>query len=134
MPGRPPHGEAGGQAPSRGFRVPAWAWPLLALPVVAGVGIWTYTSVASAMRGRLEESLQTMLTSHVAALGQWLKAEGNTAALIAADPRVRADVAELIELGRRTGGDAEALKAAPAQARLREIVAPVVAQQENAGY
>ena len=114
--------------------MPAWAWPLLALPVVAGVGIWTYTSVASAMHARLEESLQTMVTSNVAALVQWLKSESDTAALIAADPRVRADVAELIEVARRTGGDPEALKSAPAQARIREIVVPIAEQQETAGY
>jgi serine/threonine protein kinase len=116
------------------FRFPAWAWPLLALPVVAGVGLWTYTAVAGVMRVKLEESLRTMLASSAAALTQWLEAEGNVASLIAADPRVRADVAELIEVARRSGGDQAALLAAPAQARLRQVVGPVVAQQENAGY
>jgi serine/threonine protein kinase len=116
------------------FRFPAWAWPLLALPVVAGVGLWTYTAVAGAMRVKLEESLQTVLTADVAALGHWLTAEADIAALIAADPRVRADVGELIALARRTGGDRASLLAAPAQARLRALLEPMVSQRKEAGY
>jgi hypothetical protein len=34
--------------------LPVWAWPLLALPVVAGVGLWTYRTVAAALRAQLE--------------------------------------------------------------------------------
>jgi serine/threonine protein kinase len=128
MPGTPPSGE------EHRFRFPTWAWPLLALPVVAVAGFWTYSAVAGAMRVKLEESLRTMLASSTASLTQWLQGEGSVAALIAADPRVRADVAELIEVARRTGGDRAALLAAPAQARLREVVGPVAVQQENAGY
>jgi len=115
-------------------RLPAWAWPLLALPVVAGVGVWTYRTIAAAIQGRLESSLTTMLTSNVSAIHQWLTAEANLAEVMAADPRVRADVSDLIEVARRTAGDPAALKAAPAQAHLREIVGPVVSRQENAGY
>jgi eukaryotic-like serine/threonine-protein kinase len=127
MPGTPPSKE-------RGFRVPTWAWPLLALPVVAGVGFWTYSAVAGALKVRLEESLKTMAASNVAALDHWLTAEADIASLIAADPRVRGDVAELIEVGRRTGGDRAALLAAPAQARLRGLIAPLVSQRKGAGY
>ena len=53
---------------------------------------------------------------------------------MAADPRVRADVESLIALARRTAADPAALKAAPAQAHLREILAPVVSRQQNAGF
>jgi hypothetical protein len=102
--------------------------------VVAIVGVWAYRTIAAGIRGRLESSLQTMLSSDVSALNQWLLAEANLAELMASDPRVRAEVAELIALARRTGGDAEALKAAPAQARLRDVMTPVVSRQENAGF
>ena len=75
-----------------------------------------------------------MLAANVSALDQRLTAEANLAEVIAADPRVRADVAELLELARRTAGDADALKTAPAQAHLRDVSSPVVSRQENAGY
>jgi eukaryotic-like serine/threonine-protein kinase len=115
-------------------RLPAWAWPLLALPVVAVVGVWAYRSIAAGIEARLDATLRTMLAADASALGQWLTAEANLAEVVAADPRVRADVAELLGVARRTGGDAEALKSAPAQARLRDVVSPVVSRQENAGF
>jgi hypothetical protein len=115
-------------------RLPAWAWPLLALPVVAAVGAWTYRTIAAAVHARLEASLQTLLASDVATLAQWLEAERNLAQVMADDPRVRENVQALLELSRRTAADPAALKAAPQQARLREILGPVVSLQENAGY
>ena len=115
-------------------RLPAWAWPLLALPLVAGIGVWTYTTIAAAIRARLEGTLQTLLASDVSALEGWFEAEANVATIMAQDPRVREEVKTLIAVARQTGGDPAALKAAPAQARLREILTPVVSLQEDAGY
>jgi eukaryotic-like serine/threonine-protein kinase len=116
------------------FRLPAWAWPLLALPVVAGVGVWTYRAIAAGIRTRLESYLRTMLASDVSTVGQWLSAQASLAEMIAADQRVRQDVVELLALSRRTGGDPAALKGAPAQAHLREILGPVVTDRESAGF
>ena len=116
------------------FRLPAWAWPLLALPVVAIVGVWAYRTISAGIQARLEATLRTMVGADVNALTQWLTAEANLAEVMAADPRVRAEVAELLALARRTGGDAAALKAAPAQARLRDLLAPAISRQENAGF
>jgi serine/threonine protein kinase len=107
---------------------------LLALPLVAGIGVWTYTTIAAAIRARLEGTLQTLLASDVSALERWFEAEANVATIMAQDPRVRDEVKTLIAVARQTGGDPAALKAAPAQARLREILNPVVSLQEDAGY
>jgi len=115
-------------------RLPAWAWPLVALPVVAGVGLWTYRTIASAIQARLESSLQTMIASNAAALGQWLDGQASLAAVMAVDPRVREDVLGLVALARRTAADPTALKAAPQQARLRAVLAPVVSMEGNEGY
>jgi hypothetical protein len=122
------------RAPGAWLHLPAWAWPLLALPVVGGIGLWTYRAVAAEVRAQLEGSLRTVLAANVSALRHWLDAEANLAAVMATDPRVRADVQALLELARRTAGDAAALRAAPAQVHLREVLAPVVSRQENAGY
>ena len=103
------------------------------MPVVAGVGVWTYQAIAAAIHARLESSLGTLLASDVSALGMWLDAS-SISEVMTADPRVREDVPPLLALSRRTGGDPAALKAAPAQAALREILIPVVSRQDNAGY
>ena len=119
----------------RPLRLPAWAWPLLALPVVALVGVWAYRTIAAGIEKRLESTLRTMVAGDVSALSQFLAAEANLAEMVVADPRVRADVAELLRaVARRTGGDAEALKAAPAQVHLRDLLSPVVSRQDNAGF
>jgi hypothetical protein len=120
--------------PRRSFRMPAWAWPLLALPVVFGAELWTYRAVAGATQARLEASLQTMIASDASALSEWLDAQADLAELMAADPRVQGAVADLLAVSRRTGGDPRALKEAPAQERLREVLGPVVSRQESAGY
>jgi hypothetical protein len=86
----------------RAFRLPAWAWPLLALPVVVGVGIWTYRAIAAGIHARLESYLRTMITADVSAFDEWLSAEATLAELAASDPRVRDDVLELIAISRRT--------------------------------
>ena len=119
---------------ARSFRLPAWAWPLLALPVVVGVGVWTYRAIATGIHARLESYLQTMVTSDVAAFDEWLGAEATLAEVAASDPRVRDDVVELIALSRRTGGDPAALKGAPAQAHLRATLGPMMSGQEIAGF
>ena len=119
---------------ARTLRLPAWAWPLLALPLVAGVGLWTYGAVASAMHGRLEDSLGTMLASNASALDQWLDAEANLAAVMAADPagaRGRRRACSRSPGGRRRPGGPQGR---PAQAHLREVLVPAVSRQQNAGF
>jgi serine/threonine protein kinase len=118
----------------RALNLPAWVWPLLALPVVAVVGLWAYRTIASDLRRRVASSMETMLASDASALDRWLSAQANLAAILVSDPRVQDRVNELIALSHRTGGDAAALRAHPAQAALRAIFAPVLARQGTAGY
>jgi hypothetical protein len=118
----------------RALNLPAWAWPLLALPVVALVGLWAYRTIASDLRRRVAASMETTLASDASTLEGWLTAQANLAAVLVSDPRVQDHVAGLIALSRRSGGDAAALKAAPGQAGLRAILAPVLARQGTAGY
>ena len=86
--------------------------------------MWTYETIAGAVHSRLEGSLQALLASDVSALGQWLDGQAALADVMAGDPRVRGDVAELLALSRRTAGDPAALKA----------LTPVVSRQDNAGF
>ena len=43
-------------AEARAARLPAWAWPLLALPIVAGVGAWTYSLADEATKTRIRRA------------------------------------------------------------------------------
>ena len=122
------------QGPSGAARLPSWAWPLLALPIVAGVGFWAYRTISIELRRNVASVLETQLAADASALDLWLQDQGKLAEVMSADPRVRDDIVEMLAVSRRTGGDAAALLAAPAQARLRAILAPVVSRQQNAGY
>jgi Protein kinase domain len=114
--------------------MPAWAWPLLALPVIVGTELWTYRALAAATETMLGSSLQIMLASAASALEAWLDAQADLAQVMAADPRVQESVATLLAVSRKTAGDAVAMRTAPAQSRLRKILGPLVSQQESAGY
>src|SRR5262249_21673135 len=114
--------------------MPAWAWPLLALPVVAAIGLWTYRAITAELRVRLAGALQTVLGSNVSALEQWLQAQANLAEVMASDPRVRESIDELIALARKTGGDPAALKAAPAHGGLGGSLARGVRRRGTGGF
>ena len=64
---------------ARGLRLPAWAWPLLALPVVAAVGLWAYVTIASDLRRRVASALETTLLTDAAGLDRWLSAQADLA-------------------------------------------------------
>ncbi len=121
-------------AEARTARLPAWAWPLLALPIVAGVGAWTYWAVSSAVQVRLEARSRPCSPRARRPLGQWLDARGEPRRGDGGRPARARGRRGLIAVARRTGGDPAALKAAPAQAHLREVLAPVVSRQHNAGF
>ena len=69
--------------------VPAWASPLLVVPVIAAVGAWTYTAIDGVMRARLGESLKASAQASASTLNLWLDAQADAADIAAADPRVR---------------------------------------------
>jgi hypothetical protein len=72
--------------------MPAWAWPLLAVPVVAAAGLWTYREVAAEMRVRLRTALQAGVAADASAVRLWIDGQADVAELLAADPRVVAAV------------------------------------------
>jgi hypothetical protein len=102
--------------------------------VVGLVGAWTYFTVSSEVHRGVKATLEGMLVPNATALRLWLEHQTRVASLIAADPRVREDVVEILAVSRRAGGDAETLRKAPVQTRLREVLSPIVSLQQNAGY
>jgi serine/threonine protein kinase len=114
--------------------VPAWAWPLLAVPVVAATGLWTYLVVAGEMRVRLRAALQTAVAADATAVDLWIDGQADVAEIMARDPRVGDAVVAQLALARRTAGDPSALRASPALAALRSVLGPVVTRDGEAGF
>jgi hypothetical protein len=78
--------------------------------------------------------LESTLSASAAALDLWLDAQADVAAVMAADPRVRDAVLAQLALARRTAGDPGALRASPALATLRTVLAPVLTRDGETGF
>jgi tRNA A-37 threonylcarbamoyl transferase component Bud32 len=114
--------------------VPAWAWPLLAVPVVAMAGAWTYRAIADVVESQLVASLRANAAAGASSLGLWLDAQADAAEIMAADPRVLDAINAQIEVARRTAGDPAALRASPDLRALRDLLGPVVNRHGEAGF
>ena len=118
----------------RRLRAPGWSRPLFAIPVVVAVGWWTHAAIESRIRGRVADSIEAAMRADRTALQFWIREQGRFAGVIALDQRVSEATAELLDVSRRQPGDAEALRSSPAQARLRQIVTPLMAEGQDVGW
>jgi serine/threonine protein kinase len=118
----------------RRLRVPGWSRPLLAIPAVVLVGWWTHAAIEARIRARVADSIEAVMRADRTALQFWIREQGRFAGVIAADQRVGGATAELLEISRRQPGDAGALRASPAQSALRQIVAPLLTDTQDATW
>ncbi|HEY1251846.1 MAG TPA: serine/threonine protein kinase [Thermoanaerobaculia bacterium] len=118
----------------RRLRVPGWSRPLFAIPAVVAVGWWTHAAIEARIRARVSDSIEAAMRADRTALQFWIREQGRFAGLIASDQRVTDAAAELLDASRRQPGDAGALRASPAQARLRRIVTPLLNESQEAGW
>jgi len=118
----------------RRLRVPGWSRPLFAIPVVVAVGWWTHAAIEARIRARVADSIEAAMRADRTALQFWIRQQGRFAEVIASDQRVAGLTGELLDISRRQPGDAAALREALAQARLRAIVTPLVAEGTDWGW
>jgi len=118
----------------RRLRVPGWSRPLFAIPAVVLVGWWTHAAIEARIRARVADSIEAALRADRTALQFWIREQGRFAGVIASDQRVSALTSELLDVSRRQPGDAEALRGSLAQAKLRSIVTPLVAEGQDWGW
>ncbi len=118
----------------RRLRLPGWSRPLFAIPVVVAVGWWTHAAIEARIRARVADSIEAAMRADRTALQFWIRDQGRFAGVIASDQRVSEAAAELLDVSRRQPGDAEALRSSAAQARLRQIVTPLMAEGQDAGW
>jgi len=118
----------------RRLRLPGWSRPLLAIPVVVLVGWWTHAAIEARIRARVADSIEAALRADRTALQFWIRQQGRVAEVIASDRRVSEMTGQLLEVSRQQPGDSGALLDALAQARLRAIITPLVAEGQDWGW
>ncbi len=118
----------------RRLRLPGWSRPLFAIPVVVLVGWWTHAAIEARIRARVADSIEAALRADRTALQFWIREQGRFAEVIASDQRVSDLTAQLLAVSRSQPGDAAALRGALAQAKLRAIVTPLVAEGQDWGW
>src|SRR5262249_45769356 len=114
----------------RRLRVPGWSRPLFAIPAVVAVGWWTHAAIEARIRARVSHSIQAAMRADRTALQFGIRWQGRFAGGIAGDQRVPESTAELLDASRRQPGDSAALRASAAQARLRQVVTPLLGDQD----
>lgn len=73
-----------------------WIWPMLALPALIVLGMWTYRVSTTREKRQVEKNLQGILQADLTALRIWLKHQENNATAIAEDEEVKALVSKLV--------------------------------------
>jgi hypothetical protein len=111
-----------------------WALPALLALVVAVVGLWARNQLHESTERKVGDLLRVVCDANVAALTTWTRAMEREAALIAADPPVRALAEELHAFSLEVGGDADALRASPLQDEFRRLLTrPALDRREGGG-
>jgi hypothetical protein len=108
-------------------------WRLLLLLGVAGIllaGIWIHNRVENALQHIVAENLQVILQADVAALEFWLDQERSNALSWAEETNLQ-DMTQRLDV---LASDPGTLQAAPEQARLRELLEPLLNTDDYLGF
>ena len=111
-----------------------WIWPLVALVILAFVGLWIRGRMEGAMRAQLAGNLRTILAANTEALRAWSGTMRAQAELFADDERVRELVGELVKVPLQSASSQTALLTAPQTAALRVLLKPTVEGRGFSGY
>jgi len=114
-----------------GFR--SWFIPVLAI-AIGGIGWWTRSVIETTLKGRIEQSLVTILDTDVAALEFWLEGKRDAAAVLADRSRITEFATEITAAAQSSGNDRETLRSLPAVAGLREFLAEPMEQHGFIGF
>jgi len=113
-----------------------WWKILLVLVVTAFVltGIWIHDRVEGALHQIISENLQTILATDIAALEFWMEQERATVDSWAENENLRTLTQALQKLAATSSDPAQALQSAPEQARLRELLEPLLDPDSYLGF
>ena len=114
----------------RDHKVPYLAG-LLALLLLGGAGVWSHYGVERSLREVLRDELQTVLDADVTALELWLKEQKAEAKRWAAQPDVRDQIINLVEITRSNAAPREELLQATALSELRKALLAYIEEEEG---
>src|SRR4051812_38986602 len=109
-----------------------WIWPIIAVMLLAVIGLGIRVAIERTMKASLRSQLQTLLSVERAMVETWLKVQEQNAESLANDQQIREIVAQLITASQQTDDLAtESTTAAqptssraPLVARLAQELAP----------
>src|SRR5258705_6349244 len=101
-----------------------WIWPLVALVILAFVGLWIRGRMEGAIKSQLAGNLKTILAANTEALRAWAVTMKSQAELFAGDDRVRELTGELVRVAQQSASPQVALLSAPQNATLRAVLKP----------
>lgn len=111
-----------------------WIWPLVAMVILAFVGLWIRGRMEGAIKTQLAGNLKTILAANTEALRAWTGTMKAQAELLADDDRVRELAAELLKVSQQSASPQAALLTAPQNAALRAQLKPAVEGRGFNGY
>ncbi|MEQ8849422.1 serine/threonine protein kinase [Botrimarina sp.] len=103
-----------------------WVWPIIAVVVLATIGLFVRGAIERTMKASLASELQTLLDVEVAMLRTWLGGQERNAESLANDTTTRDLVGQLL------AGDAAAAEAA--RAGLVEAMGPALSSYDYDGF
>ena len=106
------------------MRKHVWVWPLVAMVILAFVGMWIRGRMEGAMKAQLADNLKTILAANTEALRAWAVTMKSQAELFAGDDRVHDLTVELLKVSQQTASPQAALLSAPQTATLRAVLKP----------
>jgi tRNA A-37 threonylcarbamoyl transferase component Bud32 len=122
-------------APVAGRRKLLWrVLLLLAIAAFILAGYWIHNRVEEALQQIVSEDLQTILEIDIAALEFWMEQERSNVISWAGEEHLRNMTQSLQELASGTSDLPEKLQAAPEQARLRELLEPLLDTDNYLGF
>ena len=107
---------------------------LLAIVAILLAGTWIHNRVEDALLQIVSEDLQTILEIDIAALEFWVEQERANVISWAEEDNLRELTQALQELALRAPGLPEKLQMAPEQARLRELLEPLLDTDDYMGF
>ena len=116
------------------LRKQLWIWPILAALLLGIIGRWISRSVETAMRQRRAAELTTVLNADVAAVRVWMVEEAMNAEFMADDEHLVPMVTELLAAAGDPTDPDRALVFSPAQAAIRQRLAPRLARFGYIGF
>ena len=108
-----------------------WIWPLIALVMLAFVGMWIRGRMEGAMKQQIAANLKTILAANTEALRAWSATMRSQVESLADDTRVRELAGQLTKVAQEGASPQAALLNAPQNAALRTLLKPLV---ENRGF